>query len=150
MRHGLQDEAACALCDQADETTDHLLTACVFSREVWFRLLCCAGLLQLAPDSGAVRAWRLVAPSSHGDASPIQERLQFNGSPSRLGSLEGTISLNVPRWAPISIAVSTTVGRGSQRPAWGGLRSNVNIHGARCLARLSLSPCCKSGFYIID
>lgn len=31
-RHGLQDDGTCALCDQEDETTDHLLTACVFSR----------------------------------------------------------------------------------------------------------------------
>ena len=33
-RHGLQTEAACALCSQHDETVDHLLIACVFSRDV--------------------------------------------------------------------------------------------------------------------
>jgi hypothetical protein len=55
MRHGLQEEAACALCDEADEneTTDHLLAACVYSRKVWFRLLHSAGLQQLVPDSAA-------------------------------------------------------------------------------------------------
>jgi hypothetical protein len=29
----------CVLCDQLDETTDHLLCACVFSREIWSWLL---------------------------------------------------------------------------------------------------------------
>jgi hypothetical protein len=38
-RHGLQLDAACVLCDQLDETTDHLLCSCVFSCEVWSRLL---------------------------------------------------------------------------------------------------------------
>jgi hypothetical protein len=38
-RHDLQDDASCALCDQEDETTDHLLLGCVFAREVWHRLL---------------------------------------------------------------------------------------------------------------
>jgi len=38
-RHGLQDDASCALCDQEDETADHLLLGCVFTREVWHRLL---------------------------------------------------------------------------------------------------------------
>jgi hypothetical protein len=28
-RHGLQQNASCALCDQEDETTDHLLLSCV-------------------------------------------------------------------------------------------------------------------------
>ena len=38
-RHGLQDDASCALCDQEDETADQLLLGCVFAREVWHRLL---------------------------------------------------------------------------------------------------------------
>jgi hypothetical protein len=39
MRHSLQDSAACALGDQEDETVDHLLASCVFTRELWSRLL---------------------------------------------------------------------------------------------------------------
>lgn len=53
MRHGLQDEAACTLCDQADETTDHLLASCVYSCEVWFRLLHSVGQQLLAPKQNA-------------------------------------------------------------------------------------------------
>jgi hypothetical protein len=39
MRHGLQDSAECAFCGQEDETVDHLLVGCVFTRDLWFRLL---------------------------------------------------------------------------------------------------------------
>ena len=38
-RHGLQDDDACALCDQSSETVDHLLLSCPFSREVWFQVM---------------------------------------------------------------------------------------------------------------
>jgi hypothetical protein len=38
-RHGLQDSAACNLCDQKDETVDHLLANCVVTRELWDKLL---------------------------------------------------------------------------------------------------------------
>jgi hypothetical protein len=48
-RHGLQQDAACALCDQQDETTNHLLASCVFTCEVWHRLLSRVGLQHLAP-----------------------------------------------------------------------------------------------------
>lgn len=47
--HGLQPLATCALCDQGDETTDHLLTSCPFTREVWARLLARASLQQPTP-----------------------------------------------------------------------------------------------------
>jgi hypothetical protein len=53
MRHGLQSSANCALCGQADETVDHLLTSCVFTREVWFRTLQRANMQQLAPGPDA-------------------------------------------------------------------------------------------------
>jgi hypothetical protein len=61
-RHGLQQNDVCALCDQAVESTDHLLAACVFSREVWYRLLLLAGLHHLCPgsDSSLVDWWHLV------------------------------------------------------------------------------------------
>ncbi|XP_066342265.1 uncharacterized protein [Miscanthus floridulus] len=51
-RHGhQQDEAcrACVLCDQLDETTDHLLASCVFTREVWHSQLRRVGRQQLVP-----------------------------------------------------------------------------------------------------
>jgi hypothetical protein len=46
--HGLQQDAACVLYDQHDETTDHLLASCIFTCEVWHRLLSRVGLQHLA------------------------------------------------------------------------------------------------------
>ena len=37
-RRNLQVDDSCALCCQEPETIDHLLTSCVFSREIWFRI----------------------------------------------------------------------------------------------------------------
>lgn len=61
-RHGLQDDDLCALCDQASETTDHLLLSCVYSREVWFRILtrCGRNMNMLAPtDTDLLLSWWL-------------------------------------------------------------------------------------------
>lgn len=49
-RHGLQHDDGCALCGQLPETTDHLLLACVFAREVWWRALHHIHLQHLAPS----------------------------------------------------------------------------------------------------
>jgi hypothetical protein len=54
MRHGLQEFAACALCEQEDETVDHLLASCVYSRELWYRLLRPSGWDQLTPLPGSL------------------------------------------------------------------------------------------------
>jgi hypothetical protein len=51
-RHGLQDDDACALCDQEPETARHLAGECVFAREVWFRTLLPHGLAGLTPQPG--------------------------------------------------------------------------------------------------
>jgi hypothetical protein len=37
-RHDLTDDASCSLCLQIDETMDHMLVGCVYSREVMFLL----------------------------------------------------------------------------------------------------------------
>ena len=47
---GLQHPAACPLCDQAQETIDHLLVSCVFDRQLWFSILQRFGLQVLAPN----------------------------------------------------------------------------------------------------
>lgn len=46
-RHGLQDSDAYTLCDQCAETVGHLVTACVYSRQLWVMLLDPIGLLEL-------------------------------------------------------------------------------------------------------
>lgn len=49
QRHGLQNHRPCALCSQEVETADHLLTSCVYSREIWYRLLRSLGWQMLTP-----------------------------------------------------------------------------------------------------
>ena len=61
-RHGLQQDASCALCAHDDETTDHLLCSCVFAREVWHRLLHAVGWQSLTPNHNATLGdrWQLA------------------------------------------------------------------------------------------
>lgn len=47
-RHGLQNDDSCILCLQCSETLEHILLGCVFSREVWDRLLSRLRLAALA------------------------------------------------------------------------------------------------------
>jgi hypothetical protein len=49
MRHGLQDDDACVLCDQEPEACDHLFLGCVVTREFWHALLSPIGLELIAP-----------------------------------------------------------------------------------------------------
>jgi len=45
QQRGLPHPAHCPLCDQEDETVQHLLTSCVFSRQFWFSILQPLGLI---------------------------------------------------------------------------------------------------------
>ena len=47
-KSGLRHPAACPLWDQAEETIDHLLVSCVFTRQIWFSFLQKVGLQTLA------------------------------------------------------------------------------------------------------
>ena len=47
-KSGLCHPAACPLWDQAEETIDHLLVSCVFTRQIWFSFLQKVGLQTLA------------------------------------------------------------------------------------------------------
>jgi hypothetical protein len=61
-RHGLQQHADCLMCGQEDETCDHLLGACVFTREIWYRILSTVGLQHTAPlPSDMLVDWWLEA-----------------------------------------------------------------------------------------
>lgn len=53
-RHGLQQNDSCALCLQESETADHLLVACVFTRELWHRVLVQTGYGHLAPGENTL------------------------------------------------------------------------------------------------
>lgn len=63
------------LCDQADETTDHLLCSCVFTREICLRLLAPAGMQSLVPLASSLLAdWWLMAH----DLVPAEGRRAFD------------------------------------------------------------------------
>jgi len=49
-RRGLPHPEHCPLCDQDNESINHLLCSCVFSREFWHRLLLLFGLPDIAPQ----------------------------------------------------------------------------------------------------
>jgi hypothetical protein len=49
-RRGLPHPDKCPFCDQEDESIDHLLISCVFSRQVWYYVLRQVGLHSLAPQ----------------------------------------------------------------------------------------------------
>jgi hypothetical protein len=51
----------CPLCEQEEETINHLLTSCVFARQVWFDLLSTVSLQELTPqpaDDSFEEWWR--------------------------------------------------------------------------------------------
>lgn len=49
-RRNMPHPSKCPLCNQEEETIDHLLTSCVFARRFWFLLLQRADLAALAPQ----------------------------------------------------------------------------------------------------
>ena len=50
-KRNLPHLSLCPLCDQAEETIQHLLTSCVFAREFWFRILSPVGFQRCVPDN---------------------------------------------------------------------------------------------------
>jgi hypothetical protein len=47
---GLPHPDKCPMCDQEDETIDHLLVACMFARQFWYHMLRQVGLHSFAPE----------------------------------------------------------------------------------------------------
>lgn len=68
-RRGLQHHPRCLLCDQEPESINHLLAACVFSRQFWFQLLQKVGLQRCCPHPGEASFmdwWRRSSDSVSG------------------------------------------------------------------------------------
>jgi len=71
QKRGLPHPDRCPLCDQEDETVQHILTTCVFARQFWFAVLVPLNLVALVPNRRTVsmadwwlKAWRKV-PKQH-------------------------------------------------------------------------------------
>jgi hypothetical protein len=58
-KRGLEHPDACPLCDQAQETAQHLLLSCVFTRQVWFFIFQYLNLVVNLPtaESSSFSAW---------------------------------------------------------------------------------------------
>lgn len=54
-KRGLPHPAACPLCDQVEESIQHILVSCVFSRQVWSHILQRLGLIAIAPQATTSR-----------------------------------------------------------------------------------------------
>lgn len=87
-RRGLDYPYKCPLCDQQDETIQHILVSCVFAGETWTKVLIRVGLLPLAPDSTNEvfqnwwRASELQVPKTQ------KKGLQFLGDSSGMVAME--------------------------------------------------------------
>jgi hypothetical protein len=68
-KKGLPHPEHCPLCSQEEETIDHLLVSCVFSRQAWFIVLQRFGLQHLAPqpDEQSFEDWWEVASTRAAD-----------------------------------------------------------------------------------
>ncbi|KAJ1280495.1 hypothetical protein BS78_04G236900 [Paspalum vaginatum] len=76
LKHGLPHPSVCLLCDQEDESIQHILVSCVFSRETWTKILSSAGLQAVTPqaDERSFATWWGCAVSR----VPKEKRKGFN------------------------------------------------------------------------
>jgi len=61
QRRGLPHPDHCPLCDQEDETAQHILTSCVFARQFWFSILDplnLSGLISTRHSNSFAEWWR--------------------------------------------------------------------------------------------
>jgi hypothetical protein len=79
----MRNDSTYALCNQQPETIDHLLIACVFSRQVWFTSLRC-GLPASGNWVGTLSRAGLVASLSKTGSQGKKELLRLNLRASRL------------------------------------------------------------------
>jgi hypothetical protein len=57
-KRGLQHTVICPLCDQREESIQHILISCVFSRQVWTAIFLRLGLAEAAPQPSTDRFLR--------------------------------------------------------------------------------------------
>jgi hypothetical protein len=71
QKRGMCHPERCPLCDQAQETLDHLLIGCVFAREFWFKSLSEVNIQNMAPqlgDGAFMEWWHKICSQVHGVA----------------------------------------------------------------------------------
>lgn len=76
QKRGLEHPDKCVLCDQEEETAQHILTSCVFARQFWHEILAPLGLADRAPrldDCTFAKWWRKASKRT-----PKDKRKGFN------------------------------------------------------------------------
>jgi hypothetical protein len=69
--HGMDHPDKCPLCDQEEETIDHLLVSCAFAKQFWFTFLSQVNLQVLSPqpeDSSFLHWWEKASRAVTGQA----------------------------------------------------------------------------------
>ncbi|WVZ75533.1 hypothetical protein U9M48_023578 [Paspalum notatum var. saurae] len=75
-KRGLPHHPSCPLCDQADESIQHILMQCVVARELWFQVLQKINLHAVSPPEASSRLTSWWSQSSR--ALPKDARKGFN------------------------------------------------------------------------
>lgn len=89
-RHGLQDTCSCIICDQAEETMDHIILGCVFSREAWESCLRTFRLNDLITVHQRDIVELMVAAFQEAPAQAATPWVRLTLLPNWMGALEGT------------------------------------------------------------
>jgi hypothetical protein len=97
-RHGMSHPDKCSLCNQEEETIDHLLVTCVFARQFWLTILRQLNLQDISPqpDDRSLEWWR-------------RSNL-INGGAARRG-LNSIIILGLGSYGSIEIGVSLVLSK---------------------------------------
>jgi hypothetical protein len=113
-RHGLDARSACYLCDQQDETIDHIVVECPFSRQLWVEVAAALGCQIQEQPAGAILDWwetwrALWLPEDAGGADSLfvliawelwKERNArcFRGANTHLSAVKDTIKQQAELW----------------------------------------------------
>jgi hypothetical protein len=87
-RHGMTHPDKCPLCDQEEETIDHLLISCAFSRQLWFSFLGRVNLQGVSPQPREVSFFDWWARSNAIIRGGSKERTKFGHLFRSLGLVE--------------------------------------------------------------
>jgi hypothetical protein len=122
VKKGMPHPQNCLLCDREEETLNHLLVSCVFSWKVWFNILRCVGLQNLAPsheNSSFENWWERVNTVPVGSAykgmnKGLNSLIILGVGPSGITAtaLFSMVSILVLGWSSIGSRKSPTFGVG--------------------------------------
>ena len=127
-RHGLDVHSACYLCDQQDETIDHIIVECPFARQLWVEVAAALGCHIQEQPAGAIvdwwETWRGLWPSKYaGGADSLfvliawelwkeRDARCFRGANTHLSAVKDTIKQQAELWI---FAGAKSLGRLVQR-----------------------------------